>query len=144
MRYTRCYNLKIYGTQVEKYGPVPAGKHRNVEAVFQPENFRIFSDDFRPVPAGKHRELIGIHRELIGIHWKKSNKFPVGILLPLPAISGAFLWDPVTFPHLSCRIMWDPVAGMFDLGSCSFDLAAQTFSEMYHYLFGSCANCLKL
>ena len=87
------------------------GSHRNVEAVFQPENFRIFSDDFRPVPAGKHRELIGIH-------WKKSNKFPVGILLPLPAISGAFLWDPVTFPHLSCRIMWDPVAGMFDLGLC--------------------------
>ena len=40
------------------------GSHRNVEAVFQPENFRIFSDDFRPVPAGKHRELIGIH-------WKK-------------------------------------------------------------------------
>jgi hypothetical protein len=59
-----------------------------VEAVFPPEIFRIFSDDFRPVPAGKHRKSTGIHR-------KKSNKFPVGILLLLPVISGAFLQDPV-------------------------------------------------
>jgi hypothetical protein len=58
-----------------------------VEAVFQPENFRIFSDDFRAVPAGKHGKLTGIH-------WKKSGKFPFGILLPLPAISVAFLQDP--------------------------------------------------
>jgi hypothetical protein len=72
-----------------------------MEAVFPRENFRIFSDDFRPVPAGKHMKLIGIHR-------KKSKKFPVGILLPLPAISGAFLQDPVTFPLLSCRILRDP------------------------------------
>jgi hypothetical protein len=80
-----------------------------MEAVFLPEIFRIFSDDFRPVPAGKNRKLIGIHR-------KKSNKFPVGILLPLPAISGAFLQDPATFPLLSCRILRDPVAVIFDLG----------------------------
>jgi hypothetical protein len=82
-----------------------------VEAVFPPENFRIFSDDFRPVPAGKHRKSTGIHR-------KKSNKFPVGILLPLPAISGAFLQDPATFPLLSCRILRDPVAVIIDLGMC--------------------------
>jgi hypothetical protein len=30
------------------------GNHRNVEAAFPSEIFRIFSDDFRPVPAGKH------------------------------------------------------------------------------------------
>jgi hypothetical protein len=80
-----------------------------VEAVFPPEIFRIFFDDFRPVPAGKHRKLTGIHR-------KKSNKFPVGILLPLPVISGAFLQDSVTFPLLSCRILRDPVAVIFDIG----------------------------
>jgi hypothetical protein len=56
------------------------GNRWNVEAVFPPEIFRIFSDDFLPVPAGKHRKLTGIHR-------KKSNKFPVGILLPLPVLS---------------------------------------------------------
>jgi hypothetical protein len=58
-----------------------------VEAVFLPKIFRNFSDDFRPVPAEKHRKLTGIHR-------KKFNKFPVGILLPFSAISGAFLQDP--------------------------------------------------
>jgi hypothetical protein len=63
-------------TQVEKYGPVPAGKHR-----------------------------------------KNSNKFPAGILLPLPGISGAFLQDPVSFPLLSCRTLRDPVAVIFELGT---------------------------
>ncbi len=46
-----------------------------VEAVFRPEIFRIFSNDFRSVPVGKHRRLVGIHR-------KKSENFLVGILLP--------------------------------------------------------------
>jgi hypothetical protein len=85
------------------------GNRWNVEAVFPSENFRIFSDDFRPVPAEKRRKLTGIHG-------KKSNKFPVGILLPLPAISGAFLQDPVTFSLLFCRILRDPVTVIFDLG----------------------------
>jgi len=60
----------------------------NVEAVFPPEIFRIFSDDFRSVTAGRHRKLTEIHRE-------KSNKFLVGILLSLPAIYSAFLQDLV-------------------------------------------------
>ncbi len=55
--------------------PVPNNSGDFVEAVFRPEIFRIFSDDFRPVPAGKHRKLTGIHR-------KKSGQIPVGILLP--------------------------------------------------------------
>jgi hypothetical protein len=88
-----------------------------VEAVFPPENFRIFSDDFRPVPAGKRRKLTGIHR-------KKSNKFLVEILLPLPAISGAFLQDPATFPLLSCRILRDPVAVIFDQGWCVVNMSS--------------------
>jgi hypothetical protein len=61
--------------------------HWNVEAVFPLKIFRIFSDDFRPVPVGKHRKMTGIHR-------KNFNKFPLGILLPLSAISGAFLQNP--------------------------------------------------
>jgi hypothetical protein len=81
-----------------------------VEAVFPPENVRIFSDDFRSVPAGKHRKLAGIHR-------KKFNKFPVGILLPVPAIFDAFLQDPVSISLLSCRILQDPVSVIFDMGS---------------------------
>jgi hypothetical protein len=66
----------------------------------------MISDRF---PVGKHRKLTGIHR-------KKILKIPIGILLPLPAISGAFLQNPVTFPLVSCIFRWDPVAGMFDLG----------------------------
>jgi len=63
------------------------GNRWNVEAVFPSENFRIFSDHFRAVPAGKRGKLTRIHR-------KKSGKFPVGVLLPLPAIFVAFLQDP--------------------------------------------------
>jgi hypothetical protein len=37
----------------------------NMEAVFPPENFRIFSDEIRPIPAEKLRELTGIHRKKI-------------------------------------------------------------------------------
>ena len=62
--------------------------HWNMEAVFPSKIFRIFFDEFRPAPAGKHRKSTGIHR-------KKFRKFPVGILLPLLAVSGAFLQDPV-------------------------------------------------
>jgi len=87
------------------------GNRWNVEAVFPSEIFRIFFRWFPTVPAEKHRKVTRIHR-------KKSNNFPVGILLPLSAISGAFLQDPVTFPLLSCRILRDPVVVIFDLGSC--------------------------
>jgi len=66
--------------------------------------------NYGPVPAGKHGKLTGIHR-------KKSNKFPVGILLPLLPVSVAFPQDPVTFPLLSCRILRDPMAVIFDMGS---------------------------
>jgi len=95
-----------------------------VEAVFQPENFRIFSDDFRAVPAEKHEKLTGIH-------WRKPEKFPVGILLPLSAISVAFPQDPVTFPLLSCRILRDPVAVIFDMG---WDKIEDIYGEHDTYL----------
>jgi len=54
-------------------------------------------ENYRPVTAGKHRKLAGIHRG-------KSKKFPVGILLPLPAISGAFLQDPAGFSDRNLRL----------------------------------------
>jgi hypothetical protein len=100
----------------DRFRQESTGNRWNVEAVFPTEIFRIFSDDFRPVPAGKHRKFTGIHR-------KKSNKFPVGILLLLPAISGAFLQDPVTFPLLFCRILRDPVAVIFDMGGLNIQIA---------------------
>jgi len=67
-----------------------------MEAVFPSEIFRIFSDDFRLDPAENHGKFTGIHR-------KKSNKFSIGILLALPAVSVAFLQDPA--------------AVVFDMGS---------------------------
>lgn len=51
--------------------------HWKVEALFQSELSRIFSDDFRSFPTGKHMELAGIHRK----------KVPAGILLSLPVLS---------------------------------------------------------
>ncbi len=77
-----------------------------VEAVFRPENFRIFSDDFRPVPAGKRRKLTGIHR-------KKSGQFPVGILLPC---SSDFRCFPAGSGDFRESIQRDPVPGIIDLG----------------------------
>jgi hypothetical protein len=41
------------------------GNRWNMEAVFPPENFQIFSDDFRPIPAGNLRQLTGIRRKKI-------------------------------------------------------------------------------
>jgi len=71
-----------------------------VEAVFRPEIFRIFSDDYRAVPVGKCRKLTGIHR-------KKSGQFPAGILLPrssdfrcFPAGYGDF---PASFLQVPAR-----------------------------------------
>ena len=66
------------------------GSHRNMEAVFQPENFRIFSGGFRPVSGGKVQESDRNAPE-------KSRNFPVGILLPC---SGDFRCIPAgTVPY---------------------------------------------
>jgi len=122
--------LVVVVPQVGNYGPVrqkSIGNHWNVEAVFPTEIFRIFSDDFRPVPAGEYGKLTGIH-------WKKSNKFPVGILPPLPAISVAFLQDPVTFPLLSCRILRDPVAVIFDMGQQLVELVVVVEQELMEFV----------
>jgi hypothetical protein len=86
--------------------PVPRHSGDFMEAVFPPEIFPMISDRFLPESTENWLESTG----------KKSRKIPVGMLLPRPAISGAFLQDPVTFPLLSCRILRDPVVVIFDLG----------------------------
>ena len=78
--------------------PVPWNSGDFVEAVFRPEIFRIFSDDFRSVPAGKHRKLAGIHR-------KKSGQFPAGILLPC---SSDFRCFPAGYGGFPASFLQDP------------------------------------
>jgi hypothetical protein len=56
-------------------------------------------------------------RESTGIDWKKSGQSGSEYCFHVPAISGVFLQDPVTFPHLSCRIPRNLVAGIIDLGT---------------------------
>jgi hypothetical protein len=51
------------------------GNRWSVEAVFQPEIFRIFSGGFLLTSCA-------FRQEPGGKHWKKSEKFPAGILLP--------------------------------------------------------------
>jgi len=46
---------------------------------------------------------------------KNPDNFRPKYCFRVPAISGVFLEDPVTFLHLPCRTLWDPVAGIFDL-----------------------------
>jgi hypothetical protein len=66
---------------------------------------------------------------------KKSSKFPVGILLPHPAISGAFLQDPVISSLLFCRILQDPDAGIIDSGiiKCTLDMLFDNDVFIYIY-----------
>ena len=71
-------NINSFSSQVKEYGTVPAGIHRKspeYEAVFRPENFRIFSDAFRSLSCAFRQELVANHRE-------KSGNFPAGMLLP--------------------------------------------------------------
>jgi hypothetical protein len=72
--------------------PVPGKYGHFVEAVYLPEIFWIFSDDFWPVPTGKHWKLTGIHR-------KKSGQFLAEILLPCSS-------DFRCFPAGSRGIRW--------------------------------------
>jgi hypothetical protein len=74
------------------------GNRWNVEAVFPPENFQIFFDDFRPVLAEKHRELTGIHRKKYSISSGGNTGSTSGYFQCFPTGSGdlpaSFLQDP--------------------------------------------------
>ena len=89
--------------------PVTRNSGDFMEAVFRVGISRIFSNDFRLLPAGKHRILAGIHRNNLG-------SFRPEYCFQLPVISGVFLQDPVSFQHLSWRILRDPGAGIIVLG----------------------------
>jgi hypothetical protein len=59
-----------------------------MEAVFQPENFRIFSGDLRAFRVGKNGKLARNQ-------WKKSGDFPARIMASMfPLISGVLLLEP--------------------------------------------------
>jgi hypothetical protein len=68
--------------------------------------FPIISGWFLPESTGSRQEYTG----------KNPDDFRSEYCFHVPAISGVFLQDPVTFPHLPCRIPGDPVAGIIDLG----------------------------
>jgi hypothetical protein len=64
---------------------------------------------FPMLSAGFLPESTGIWQESSG---KNPKTFRPEYCFHIPAISGSFLQDPVTFPHLSCRIQPDPVTGV--------------------------------
>ncbi len=66
----------------------------------------VFLGGFRQIPALSVRT----GPEIIG-------KFQAGILLPCSRYCGVALQDPVTFQHVSCKLLRDPVAGTIELGS---------------------------
>ena len=92
-------------TQVERYGPVPAGKHRkSMErgSSIPVGNFSDFfpesSDQFLFIPAGNGRKSSG----------KNPKQFPAGILLPFsvdfqsfPAGTGDFPASSLPIPAVS-------------------------------------------
>jgi hypothetical protein len=55
-----------------------------------------------------------ILQEIIGKNPENSGR---EYCFHVPDISRVLLQDPVTFQHLSCKILRDPVAGMIDLGN---------------------------
>jgi hypothetical protein len=63
---------------------------------------------------------------LTGIEWKNPDNFESEYCFHVPAISGVFLQDPVTFPDLSCRIPRDLVAGIIDLGMAELKILPPT------------------
>ena len=87
------------------------GSHWNMEAVFRPENFRIFSGAFRSLSCAFCQELVGNHRK------KNPEIFRLEYCFHVPMTSGVFLQDPAFFPSLSCKFLRDLVTGIFDLGA---------------------------
>jgi hypothetical protein len=70
------------------------------------EFFPIISSPFLPEITGSSQESTG----------KNLDNTRLEYCFHVSAISGVFLQDPVTFPHLSCRIRQDRVAGIIELG----------------------------
>ena len=95
------FRLQASRPQVEKYGPVPAGKHRKSTergSSIPVGNFSDFflesSDQFLFIPAGNGRKSSG----------KKPKQFPAGILLPFSVDFQSFPAGTGDFPASSCSI----------------------------------------
>jgi hypothetical protein len=68
--------------------------------------FPVLSVRFLPEITGSWQKFAG----------KNPDNFRPEYCSHVPAISGVFLLDTLTIPHLSCRISRDPVTGIIDLG----------------------------
>ena len=101
-----------------------------MEAVFRPEFFPRISDRFLP-------ESTGILQE--STEKNPDNSRPE-YCFHIPAISGIFLQDPVSFLYLSCRILPDPVSGIFDFNS-SCELNRRTGSSVPVQIYGTGFQC---
>ncbi len=82
---------------------------RKLEGVFRSGISLIFSGGFQQLPVLSGR----IFPEIIG---KNPGNSRPEYCFHVPGISRVFLQDPVTFPHLSWKILRDPVAETIDLG----------------------------
>jgi len=103
-------------TQVENYGPVPAGKHRKSLEHGSSIPTGKFSDFFRWFPTGSCRKA---HE----IDWNLSEKNPTNF-------RSEYCFHFRLFLVLSCRILRDPLAVIFDMGEQLIDCfkhRAETF-----------------
>jgi hypothetical protein len=91
------------------YGRDATENTRKLKAVFRPEIFRIVFSGFRQIPVVFGR----IRLEIIGKNPENSGR---EYFFHVPDIPRVSLQDPVTFPHLSCKILRDLVAGTIDQG----------------------------
>jgi hypothetical protein len=96
----RLMNLMVVSIQKQprsnspaRKRPVPGNSGDFVEAVFRSES------------TGNWQESTG----------KNPDNFWPEYCFHVPALSGVFVHDPVTWPHLSCRILRGPVAEIFIL-----------------------------
>ena len=85
------------------------GSHRNMEAVFRPENFRIFSGAFR-----SHSSTF--RQELVRNHPKKFRNFQLEYCFHVPVTSGVFLQVPSGSGDRNLR----PEKSYFDLSWLMF------------------------
>ena len=99
--------------QVEKYGQVPPGKHRN--SLEQGGSIPVgkFSDFFLWLPVNFQQETGGKWSKVTG---KNVASFRAEYRHPVPPTSGAFLQDMVDYPAFSCWFPQDPFSGSIDLG----------------------------
>jgi hypothetical protein len=94
-----------------------------MEAVFRPEIFPMIFGRFLPESRGSWQESTG----------KNLDNFRPEYCFHVPPISGVFLQETMTFPHLSCRIRW-PESSTWDKVTCLICEKRKIFS-LFESLF---------